>query len=237
MIELKNIRYSSDNNFSLNIETLFIPQKSTTCIVGPSGSGKSTLLKIMTGLENFDSGTVKIDGQDVKHLAKKDLLHQLNIMFMSQELGLWPHMSALEHIEFVLETESVHEAEDWLKKVKLDNRKLYKPWQLSGGERQRLALARALAVKPKYLFLDEPFANLDSVLANELLDIIYHEKQKRQFTLVKISHHTVGLNKANINILILDNGTIVQQGNLQEIVDNPLGIWSRKWVSLLTKKV
>ncbi len=237
MIKLENIRHSFGGDFTLSIETLSIPSKSTTCIIGPSGSGKSTLLNIMAGLKNFDSGTVEIDGQDVKSLAKKDRLHQLNMMFMSQELGLWPHMSVLDHIRFVLGTKDINEAEDWLQKVKLTDKALFKPWQLSGGERQRLALARALAVKPEYLFLDEPFANLDTVVADELLEIIDREQQEHQFTLVKISHHTVGLNRADINILVMNSGSIIQQGNLQEIRTDPVGTWSEKWVSLLTKKV
>ena len=237
MIELKNIRHSYGSNFTLDIEMLSIPSKSTVYIIGPSGSGKSTLLKIITGLENFTSGDVEIDGKNVKQLIKKGRLHQLNLMFMSQELGLWPHMSVLDHLGFVLGGKNIDEAEGWLRKVKLADKKEAKPWQLSGGERQRLALARALAVKPKYLFLDEPFTNLDLVLANELYEIINREQREHQFTLVKISHHTIGLDDPNINILIMENGSIVQEGNLQKIKTDPVGTWSGKWVSLLTKKV
>jgi len=237
MIELENVRHSFGGDFTLDIETLIIPSKSTICIIGPSGSGKSTLLNIMAGLENCDSGKIEIDGRDIGVLAKKDQLHQSNMMFMSQELGLWPHMNVLDHIRFVLGTKSADEAENWLKKVKLSKKAWFKPWQLSGGERQRLALARALAVKPDYLFLDEPFASLDPVLADELIAIIDREQQEHQFTLVKISHHTAGLYQPDITIVVLDNGRIIQQGSLQEIRSNPVGTWSRKWVSLLTKKV
>lgn len=234
MIKLENIRHSFGGDFTLDIKHLLIPSKSSSYIIGASGSGKSTLLKIMAGLEKFNSGEISIDGYDVKRLAKKHQLHQLNMMFMSQELGLWPHMSVVDHIRFVLGTKEADDTESWLEKVQLSKQALFKPCQLSGGERQRLALVRALAVKPKYLFLDEPFANLDPVLATELVEIINQEQQLHQFSLVKISHHTVGLDKPDVNIVVLNNGSIIQQGCLQEICSNPVGKWSEKWVSLLT---
>ena len=236
MIKLENLRHSFGGDFTLDIQMLLIPPKSSTYIIGPSGSGKSTLLKIMAGLEEFDSGELKIDAQDVRSLVKRDQLQQLNMMFMSQELGLWPHMSVHEHIRFVLAKRDADEAVSWLEKVQLSQKAKFKPYQLSGGERQRLALARALAVKPNYLFLDEPFANLDLVLADEFLDIIHQEQHVHQFTLVQISHHTAGLDKAGANIIVLDNGRLIQQGSLREIRSAPVGKWSEKWSSLLIKE-
>ena len=236
MIKVENLRHSFGGDFTLEIQMLLIPSKSSTYIIGPSGSGKSTLLKIMAGLEEFDSGELEIDTHAVRPLAKRDQLHRLNLMYMSQELGLWPHMNVQEHIRFVLTSRDADEAMSWLEKVQLSQKARFKPYQLSGGERQRLALARALAVKPNYLFLDEPFANLDLVLADEFLDIILQEQQVHQFTLVQISHHTVGLDKVGTNIIVLDNGRFIQQGSLQEIKSAPVGKWSEKWSSLLIKK-
>ena len=237
MINIKNIGHSYGGDFRLTVDTLSIPSNSSTYIIGPSGSGKSTLLKLISGLESFDTGDIRIDDHDLRTLAKTGQLHRLQMMFMSQELGLWPHMSALEHLTLVLETKSADEAIMWLSKVHLSHRADAKPYQLSGGERQRLALARALAVRPKYLFLDEPFANLDLVLTDELLSIIHQEQRLSQLTLIQISHYTMGLEDPDANILVLDNGSIVQQGNLNEIKNNPSGKWSKKWVSMLIKKL
>ncbi len=237
MINIKNIGHSYGGDFRLTVDTLSIPSNSSTYIIGPSGSGKSTLLKLISGLESFNTGDIRIDDHDLRTLAKTGQLHRLQMMFMSQELGLWPHMSALEHLTLVLETKSADEAIMWLSKVHLSHRADAKPYQLSGGERQRLALARALAVRPKYLFLDEPFANLDLVLTDELLSIIHQEQRLSQLTLIQISHYTMGLEDPDANILVLDNGSIVQQGNLNEIKNNPSGKWSKKWVSMLIKKL
>ncbi len=236
MINIKNIKHSYGGDFKLTVEALSIPSNSSTYIIGPSGSGKSTLLKLICGLENFDTGDVRIDDHDLRRLVKIGQLHRLEIMYMSQELGLWPHMSALEHLKLVLKTKDVDESLIWLSKVHLSHRADAKPYQLSGGERQRLALARALAVRPKYLFLDEPFANLDLVLADELLSIIHQEQRLSPLTLIQISHYTMGLEDTDANILVLDNGSIVQQGSLDEIKNNPSGKWSEKWVSMLIKK-
>lgn len=236
MINIKNIEHSYGGDFKLLVETLSIPSNSSTYIIGPSGSGKSTLLKLICGLESFDIGDIRIDDHDLRKLVKTGQLHRLQMMFMSQELGLWPHMSAMEHVKLVLGTKSTDEAIIWLSKVKLSHRADAKPYQLSGGERQRLALARALATRPKYLFLDEPFANLDLVLADELLSLIYQEQRLSPLTLIQISHYTMGLEDPDTNILVLDNGSIVQQGNLNEIKNNPNGKWSEKWVSMLIKK-
>jgi polar amino acid transport system ATP-binding protein len=236
MINIKGIKHSYGGDFRLIIDDLSIPSNSRTYIIGPSGSGKSTLLKLISGLESFDTGVIRIDEHDLKTLVKKGQLHRLQMMFMSQELGLWPHMSVLEHLQLVLGTKDTNEAIIWLDKVHLSHRADAKPYQLSGGERQRLALARALAVKPKYLFLDEPFANLDLVLANELLSIIYEEQYFSSLTLIQISHYTMGLEDPEANIVVLDNGSIVEQGNLNKIKNNPIGNWSKKWVSMLINK-
>lgn len=236
MIEIKNIVHSYGGDFKLMVEALSIPSNSNTYIIGPSGSGKSTLLKLICGLESLETGDIRIDKLDLRQLAKRGQLHRLQMMFMSQELGLWPHMSALKHLQLVLKTKDDNEAMIWLDKVHLSHRIDAKPYQLSGGERQRLALARALAVRPNYLFLDEPFANLDLVLADELLSIIHQEQHFSPLTLIQVSHNTMGLENPDANIVVLENGSIIQQGSLDEIKNNPIGKWSEKWVSMLIKK-
>ena len=235
MITAHNLQHTYKNDFRLSIKELSIASNSNTYIIGPSGSGKSTLLKMLSGFEVPDEGEVFIDDQQLRKLEKRRTLHHLKLMYMSQELGLWPHLSILEHLDLVLNTKASDESTLWLEKVQLSDKAHLRPYQLSSGERQRVALARALITKPKYLFLDEPFANLDLVLANELLSIILETQKHSPFTLVQIAHHTMGLNNPDASIIVLDNGTIVQQGTLDDIQKDPIGRWSRQWVELLTK--
>ena len=232
---VENLQHTYKSDFTLSIEALCIASGSNTYIIGPSGSGKSTLLKMLSGFESPDRGEVFINDQQLRVLEKSRTLHQLKLMYMSQELGLWPHLSVIEHLNLVRGSKTGDESRLWLEKVRLTEKAHLKPYQLSSGERQRVALARALITKPKYLFLDEPFANLDLVLANELLDIILETQKHAPFTLVQIAHHTMGLDNQDASIIVLENGTVVQQGALDEIQKNPLGTWSRQWVRLLPK--
>jgi len=236
MIKLKNIKHSFGKNFTLSIDDLLISSKKSTYIVGASGSGKSTLLKLLLGLVIPKNGDITVAKSNLIELSKSDKLDTLKMMFMTQELGLWSHLSVLEHISFVLQTKDKTQAMIYLEKVQLSHRLDSKPHQLSGGERQRLALARALVLNPDYLFLDEPFANLDIVLANELHEIIKEEQKINQFMLVQISHNMLGLSEDGVDIIVMDNGEIMQQGSLESIQKNPIGKWSEKWVSLFIKK-
>ncbi len=235
MIMVDNLQHTYENDFTLSIKELCIASNSNTYIIGPSGSGKSTLLKMLSGFESPDKGDVFINEQQLRLLEKSRTLHHLKLMYMSQELGLWPHLSVLEHLNLVLDTKTSEEATLWLDKVHLRDKAHLKPYQLSSGERQRMALARALITKPKHLFLDEPFANLDLVLANELLSIIRDAQKCSPFTLIQIAHHTMGLDDPDASIIVLENGSVMQQGSLEEIQKNPIGTWSRQWVKLLAK--
>ncbi len=238
MIELKNIKYTYDEKFTLDIEELIVAKESvSTYIVGASGSGKSTLLKVMCGLQTPQKGLVKIEENCLSTLIATEKLHTLKIMYMSQELGLWPHMSCIEHIKFMLPKTKAKEAFLWLEKVQLLNKADARPAELSGGEKQRLALARALCIEPRYLFLDEPFASLDIVLAEELQQIISKEQKSHRFQLIQVSHHTLGFYDNNVTIVVIDKGKIMQSATLSEIMNDPVGTWSTKWVELLSKKI
>lgn len=238
MIKLENITYKYDEKFTLNIQELSLKEEElTSYIVGASGSGKSTLIKVMCGLQAPQEGSVKIDGNNLRELIATQKLHTLKMMYMSQELGLWPHMSCIEHIRFMLCDAKEKEASVWLEKVQLLKKADAKPHELSGGEKQRLALARALCIEPKYLFLDEPFASLDIVLADELQQIISKEQSLHRFQLVQVSHNTLGFYDKNVNIIVIDKGEIVQSGTIVQIINNPVGRWSQKWTKLLSKKV
>ena len=222
------------DGFCLDVDSLEIEKGARVFVVGPSGSGKTSLLKALAGLLIGCSGALHVGGEKIEQgrLRKRGI----SMVYLSQELGLWPHLSCGEHIAFVAsrgKSLADRSALHWLDRVGLKGKYESLPRQLSGGERKRLALARAMASEPDYLFLDEPFANIDMVLAGGLLAMIDREQARGRFTLVKVTHHRFGLWEENVTIIIMDEGKIVQKGTLEEIARNPATNWTRQWLRLL----
>jgi len=234
MIMLKNYKFDKYKNFYFKVDKLEIKESERIFIVGPSGSGKTTLLHALCALESKSYGELIIDGVPIKGFNDQNL-KKMSLMLLTQELGLWVHMSAQEHISFAMtQGRSIkEEASSWLNLVGLTNKENRKPHELSGGERQRLALARALCTQPKYLFLDEPFANVDAVLAYELMEMINQQQKIQGFTLIKTTHHYLGLKDEKIIILVVNQGEIIQKGTWMEIKSSPIDEWTKKWVRLM----
>jgi len=177
------------------IERSFAPG-SFTLVVGPSGSGKSTLLRMIAGLAIPASGSLRLDGALASEGAKLTIApEQRRIGFMFQGGGgLWPHMSVERTLEFVLSCRKVAKAErpsriqKLVELVELGGLEKRKPGNLSGGEAQRLALARALAVEPKYLLLDEPLGPLDARLRASLLERVGELHRRLSLTTIFVTH-------------------------------------------------
>ena len=235
MIVLSDALFQRDNEFSLKVERFEIKEGSKTVLIGASGSGKTTLLRVLAGLEEQFEGEYSVDGQGKENLRE---LKSRGVMFLSQEFLLWEHLSVIEHINFVLNRgkslKETPESREFLEMVGLIYKKNSKISQLSTGERQRLALARALSAKAKYLFLDEPFSNIDVVLAHELIELIEERQKVDGFALVKSTHHHLGFKKDNSQIVILDGGKIIQQGAWSDIQKNPKNRWVEQWVDLVS---
>jgi len=234
MIYLKNCLFNRENGFHLTIDILKIEESSRVILVGASGSGKTTLLRILAGLEENFSGHYEIDGVARDHLGS---LKERSVMFLSQDFLLWEHLNVIEHINFVLNRgkhlKNTQESLYFLEMVGLVHKKESKIYQLSTGEKQRLALARALSAKARYLFLDEPFSNIDLVLAQELIEIIEQRQNIDKFALVESTHHHLGFEKETNQIVILNSGKIIQRGTWHEIQNSPKSSWVEKWVNLV----
>jgi len=163
-------------------------------LVGPSGSGKSTLLMTMAGLERPDSGSVRIDGEDLGPLDEDQLARfrgrRIGIVF--QSFHLLPTMTALENVAVPLELagapNAFARAREELQAVGLGERLTHYPAQLSGGEQQRVALARALAPDPKILVADEPTGNLDESTGAAIVELMFRLRSERGATLVLVTH-------------------------------------------------
>lgn len=219
---------------ALDQVNLEIDNGSLVGLLGPSGSGKSTLLRVMAGLEQSDSGRIWLEGQDATSLS----LQQREIGFVFQNYALFPHLTVAQNISFGLDIRKIdsdlknQRVQELLQLVQLEKFATRYPYQLSGGQRQRVALARALAVEPKVLLLDEPFAALDAKIRKQLrywLRILHHQIA---VTTVFVTHDYQEAMELAHEIVILDRGRIIQTGTASEIVDHPANSFVKNFLEI-----
>jgi len=164
------------------------------CLFGPSGCGKTTLLRVIAGLERPNAGRVALHGRRVAGEGVWTPPERRGVGFVFQDFALWPHMSVEQHLAFVLRRrirsrrERSDRVDALLDLVQLAGVRAARPGRLSGGEQQRLAIARALAVDPPVLLLDEPFANLDTANGQRVKSSIMSAMQGRNVTVVLATH-------------------------------------------------
>ncbi|MGC2486889.1 MAG: sulfate ABC transporter ATP-binding protein [Acidimicrobiales bacterium] len=200
-----------------------IPHGSLTAILGPSGSGKSTLLKLISGLEIPDAGRVVIDGDDVTDV---DPRHR-DIGFCFQNYAPFRHMNVAKNVGFGLKvrkrsaTEISARVTELLALVKLEDKAARYPSQLSGGERQRMALARALAIEPRVLLLDEPFGALDAVVRQELRQWVKVLHEQIHVTTVLVTHDQQEAMEVADQLIVMRSGHVIQSGNPLALYESP----------------
>ena len=194
-----------------------------TALLGPSGGGKSTLLRIIGGLERADSGSVRIGGEDTTGVPAQ----RRNVGFVFQHYAAFKHLSVYRNVAFGLEIRKRPKDEirrrvgELLELVHLDQFADRLPSQLSGGQRQRMALARALAVEPRVLLLDEPFGALDANVRKELRDWLRRLHDERHVTTVFVTHDQEEALEVSDEIVIINHGRIEQVGSPDELYDKP----------------
>jgi sulfate transport system ATP-binding protein len=226
-IEVKNLvkRFGSVTVCDgLNLD---IPSGELVALLGPSGSGKTSLLRIIAGLENPDSGSVLFNGEDATHVA----VRERQVGFVFQHYALFGHMTIFENVAFGLrvrpkdtrpsEAQIKAKVTDLLKLVQLDWIADRYPHQLSGGQRQRIALARALAVEPKVLLLDEPFGALDAKVRKELRRWLRRLHDEMHITSVFVTHDQEEAMEVADRIVVMNQGRIEQQGTPDQVYDHP----------------
>jgi sulfate transport system ATP-binding protein len=208
---------------ALDDVSLDVPEGSLTALLGPSGSGKSTLLRIIAGLETADQGAVLLDGRDVTSARPQDR----GIGFVFQHYAAFQHMSVFENVAFGLRIrkrpreEIEARVEELLSLVGLTQWSGQRPHQLSGGQRQRMALARALAVQPQVLLLDEPFGALDATVRAELREWLRRLHDDQGVTTVLVTHDQEEAMDVADRIAVMHAGKIEQVGSPREIYDRP----------------
>ena len=202
---------------ALNGVSLAVEKGEFTAIVGPSGSGKSTMLNIIGGLDKPNSGEVLVDKTDIIGMKENELINfrLQNIGFVFQAYNLIPVINAKENVGFIMllqhksKEEIDNRVESLLKSVGLESQASKRPNEMSGGQQQRIAVARALASKPKFVLADEPTANLDSKSTSDLLDIMEQLNEKEGITFVFSTHDQRVIDRAH-RIVTLEDGKIIK---------------------------
>jgi sulfate/thiosulfate transport system ATP-binding protein len=222
-IDAENISKQFGDFTALEDVTLDVPEGSLVALLGPSGSGKSTLLRIMAGLETPDSGVIRIGDKDVTLARPQDR----GIGFVFQHYAAFAHMSVFDNVAFGLKIRKRPKAEvrarvgELLSLVGLTQWSGQRPHQLSGGQRQRMALARALAVQPRVLLLDEPFGALDANVRTELRRWLRRLHDEQGVTTVLVTHDQEEAMEVADTIAVMNKGHIEQVGPPREVYDNP----------------
>ena len=204
-----------------------LPDVHALVVIGPSGGGKTTLLRTIAGLERPDSGELYIDGELLKFDEVSLLKHRRSIGTVFQAFNLFPHLTALENILLPLEhaqgydhLAALEAAQSILERFQLEDHAGKKPAQLSGGQQQRIAIARAIAIKPRFLLLDEPTSALDPEMTSEVLDII-EELQDEGRDLLLVTHHMGFARTAADYCLFVTEGRVVESGPVERLFTKP----------------
>ena len=222
IIKLKNISHWYSDNRVLDNLNLEIEKNKITYILGSSGSGKTTILRLIAGLEVPDKGEIYIQNIKVSEANRIIVVSgKRRLGYIFQDLALWPHLTVYENIAFGLKNMNKSEVEGEVKGILslfgLNGSLKKFPHQLSGGQQQMVAIARALALKPEILLMDEPLASLDVKSKRKILDYIVSIKEKYNLTIIYVTHdHREAFAIAD-NIVIINEGKIQESGTVEKI--------------------
>ena len=222
-IVVENATKKFDDFTALNDVSITVPDGSLTALLGPSGSGKSTLLRVIAGLEQADSGKILINGNDVTGQT----VQERDIGFVFQHYAAFKHMTVRDNIAFGLRIRKTprdkirDKVKELMHLVQLQGMAHRYPSQLSGGQRQRMALARALAVEPKVLLLDEPFGALDARVRKELRAWLRRLHDEMHVTTIFVTHDQEEAMDVAEQIVVMNEGRVEQAGEPVDLYEQP----------------
>ena len=236
-IDAMNVTKQFGDFAALRDVSVSIDRGKLTALLGPSGGGKSTLLRIIAGLEKPDSGRVYIDGQDMTDVPAR----RRGIGFVFQHYAAFPHMTVWDNVAFGLRVAKADKVttkrrvNELLELVHLAGLSRRYPSELSGGQRQRMALARALAVEPKLLLLDEPFGALDVKVREELRTWLRQLHEQVNATTVFVTHDQEEAMELADQIVLINAGQVEQIGPPEELYDHPATPFVMSFLGATTK--
>jgi sulfate transport system ATP-binding protein len=235
-IAVEGVTKRFDDFVALDDVSLTVRDGSLTALLGPSGGGKSTLLRVIAGLEHPDVGRVEIDGNDATAVPAR----KRNVGFVFQHYAPFKHMTVRDNVGFGLKIrkrpkdEIGRRVDELLALVHLDGLAARYPSQLSGGQRQRMALARALAVEPKVLLLDEPFGALDATVRKELRAWLRRLHDEVHVTTVFVTHDQEEAMEVAEQIVVLNEGRIEQVGSPRDLYERPATEFVMRFIGPVT---
>ncbi|HXE44931.1 MAG TPA: TOBE-like domain-containing protein [Conexibacter sp.] len=237
MISVTGVTKRFGDYVALDDVSLEVPDGSLTALLGPSGSGKSTLLRIIGGLESPDAGRVEIHGEDQTSVSAR----RRGIGFVFQHYAAFKHMTVRDNVAFGLTVRKRPKAEvaarvdELLEIVGLAGYQTRYPSQLSGGQRQRMALARALAVEPRVLLLDEPFGALDAKVRADLREWLRRLHDEVHVTTLLVTHDQEEAMSIADQIAVMDHSRIEQVGTPRELYDRPSSAFVMRFLGPVTR--
>ena len=227
MIKIKNLHKRFGSLEVLKGVDNHVSPGEVVVVIGPSGSGTSTFLRCLNALEDFQEGTISIDGIQIhdKGVDINEIRAEVGMVF--QSFNLFPHMTVLDNITLaplkvrkISKEEAKKTALELLAKVGLADKADNYPDQLSGGQKQRVAIARALAMKPKVMLFDEPTSALDPEMVGEVLGVMKQLAQEGM-TMVVVTHEMGFAREVGDRVIFMDGGVVVEEGNPEDIFGNP----------------
>lgn len=223
-LELEDIRLSFRGQPAVAGLDLAVEVAEVVCLLGPSGCGKTTTLRIAAGIEQQDSGAVRVDGRMVSEGVVHVPPEHRSVGLMFQECALFPHLTAIENVAFGFRgrnSRESREAKSFLRRMDLADHAEKYPHQLSGGEQQRIALARALAPRPRVLLMDEPFSSLDTRLRDGIRDEALTLLKEEGTAVLLVTHEPSEALRMGDRIALMRDGRIVQTGEPYHIYNHP----------------
>lgn len=229
MVEIKNLQKKFKDNVILDDINLTIEKNDIFGLLGVSGAGKSTLLRCINGLEQFQSGHLKVDSVAVNNLPEQEIrTFRKDIGMIFQQFSLLERSDVYDNIAFPMRCWQYSEADidrrvrDLLELVELTDKIHAKPRELSGGQKQRVAIARALSLKPKLLLCDEATSSLDPKITASILQLLRKINQELDVTIIVVTHQMEVVKQVCNNMAILSRGKLKSVGRVADIfIDNP----------------
>ncbi len=240
VLEIRNLVKKFDGHIILNDLDMNVQEGEVVVILGPSGCGKSTLLRCINGLEEIQSGSVRIQGKEISGTKENAGLLRQKVGMVFQSYDLFPHLSVLGNIMLSpvkvqkrKKDEVKEEALELLKKVGLADKADSYPRQLSGGQKQRVAVVRALILYPEILLFDEVTAALDPEMVREVLDVIL-SLAKQGKTMLIVTHEMQFAKAVADRIVFIDEGKIMEEGTAKEFFEHPQTERAKKFLHVFS---